>query len=217
MEYCLVLISLFEPWANGPDANRRVNGHTIHEVGTLARARLETLIRLYYLRHSFDSLDVMLIMFLLLLGSISMRVLTSRQDHEISTTVSAEHGHPSQSPRRDASTFLLCAKGLHDQGQNQYLGSLMFNMLSGLVDPANEALVSDLAKIKAEFTGTEVKPEYVHMDWPVYTWVHPENQSMGRLLEAVEGLSVDEGDEDEGQGREEGGGRERASKIQRES
>ena len=176
MEYCLVLINLFEPWMSGPDADRLVSdGLTVREIGTRARARLETLIRLYYLRHSFEALDIMLIMFLLLLGSMSVRVLASSEDGP---------------PNRDASTFLLCAKGLHDQGQNQYLGSLMFSMLAGLVDPQNGALLSDLARIRAEFQGTEVKPEYVHMEWPVYRWVHPESQSMGKLLEAVDELSI---------------------------
>jgi hypothetical protein len=185
MEYCLVLINLFEPWMSGPDADLTVDsdGVTICDVCTRARARLETLIRLYYLRHSFDSLDVMLIMFLMLLGSISVRVLAP----------GAGGGDGTQ---HDASTFLLCAKGLHDQGQNQYLGSLMFNMLSGLVDPNNQALVSDLSRIKAEFCGTEVKPEYVHMEWPVYSWIDADNQEFGRLLEGVDDLSI--GDDESG-------------------
>jgi hypothetical protein len=191
MEYCLVLINLFEPWMSGPDADITVDsdgpdsdgGPTIRDVGARARARLETLIRLYYLRHSFDSLDVMLIMYLLLLGSISVRVLAP-----------GAGGDGGDGTQRDASTFLLCAKGLHDQGQNQYLGSLMFNMLSGLVDPKNQALVSDLSRIKAEFCGTEVKPEYVHMEWPVYSWIDAENQEFGRLLEGVDDLSI--GDEE---------------------
>jgi hypothetical protein len=70
----------------------------------------------------------------------------------------------------------------------------MFNMLSGLVDPNNQALVSDLSRIKAEFCGTEVKPEYVHMEWPVYSWIDAENQEFGRLLEGVDDLSI--GDEE---------------------
>lgn len=186
MEYCLVLINLFEPWMSGPDADLKVDdgGHTIRDIGTRARARLETLIRLYYLRHSFGALDAMLIMFLLLLGSISVRVLAPGSD-----ATCGDGG-----TQRDASTFLLCAKGLHDQGQNAYLGSLMFNMLSGLVDPNNQALLSDLSRIRAEFSGAEVKPEYVHMEWPVYSWIDPENQEMGKLFEGVRDMSI--GDED---------------------
>jgi hypothetical protein len=191
MEYCLVLINLFEPWMSGPDADITVDsdgpdsdgGPTIRDVGARARARLETLIRLYNLRHSFDTLEVKLIMYLMLLGSISVRVLAP-----------GAGGDGGDGTQRDASTFLLCAKGLHDQGQNQYLGSLMFNMLSGLVDPKNQALVSDLSRIKAEFCGTEVKPEYVHMEWPVYSWIDAENQEFGRLLEGVDDLSI--GDEE---------------------
>ncbi|KAH6621622.1 hypothetical protein B0J18DRAFT_432974 [Chaetomium sp. MPI-SDFR-AT-0129] len=157
MEYCLVLINLFEPWMAGPEADHVVNTETkttVRDIGTRSRARLETLIRLYYLRHSFDALDVMLIMFLLLLGSITARVLVAPPAEDeteptqtetpdsnpttSSSTITSPLPTPDTTPPppqvRDASTFLLCAKGLHDQGQNQYLGSLMFNMLSGLVD-----------------------------------------------------------------------------------
>jgi hypothetical protein len=51
-----------------------------------------------------------------------------------------------------------------------------------------------LSRIKAEFCGTEVKPEYVHMEWPVYSWIDAENQEFGRLLEGVDDLSI--GDEE---------------------
>jgi hypothetical protein len=192
MEYCLVLINLFGPWMTGSDSTVKVDGdgRTIQQIGRLARARLETLIRLYYLRHSFDALDVVLVMFLLLSRSISVRVLASAEGADTGTDCDPGQGR-GQGQGRDASTFLLCAKGLHDQGRNQYLGTLMFNMLSGLVDPKNEALMGNLASIRAEFKGTEVRTEYVHMEWPVYRWVHPENESTGRALEGVDALSVD--------------------------
>ncbi|KAL1842456.1 hypothetical protein VTJ49DRAFT_5193 [Mycothermus thermophilus] len=154
MEYYLTLIELFEPWARGPDATTvaAFNGRTIADIATSARARMETLIRLYYLRHSFDALDAMLIMFLLLLGSITVHVLgdsdSSNSSHgETTTTTTTEEeednasGGGKKSPpskastsrNRDASTLLLCAKGLADQGNNLYLGTLMFNVLSKLV------------------------------------------------------------------------------------
>lgn len=232
MEYYLVLINLLEPWTSGrtsplPHDTRFSSGHTLPEVATLARARLETLIRLYYLRHSFESLDVILIMYLLLMGSIAVRIVgpapassspppSSHESHPSpapsssspsTTTASSTPGPPSTTVNSNplASTFLLCAKGLHDQGRNHYTGALMFDMLASLVDPANAPLVSDLARIRAEFRGTEVKPEYVHMDWPVYRWVHPERVTMGRVLEGMEGLGFGEGEEDEeaGDGEEE--------------
>lgn len=198
MEYNLVLINLFEPWMSGPDADLVLDGgnHTIRDVGTQGRARLESLVRLYYLRHSFKALDIMLIMYLLLLGSISVRVLAPGGGGGGGGGAAVAGG--GDGTQRDASTFLLCAKGLHDQGQNQYLGSLMFNMLSGLVDPTNQALVSDLSRIKAEFCGTEVKPEYVHMEWPVYSWIDSENPEMGRLLVGMDDLSVEDGESEDG-------------------
>lgn len=272
-----MLINLFEPWMDGPDADSPVGvsttsphepepepgpnsgSHpTIRDIGTRARARLETLIRVYYLRHSFDALDVMLIMFLLLLGSISMRVLTSPppppppppplpstsssppspsppSPPSPSTTATPPNEPTNPAPQtqthnRDASTFLLCAKGLHDQGRSQYLGTLMFDVLARLVEnlsissggggsssssisgggggaaaDASEALRAGLERVAGEFRGVEVKREYVHMEWPVYRWVDEEGRGLGVLLgegvEEVEGVV----EEVESDGRVDGG------------
>ena len=201
MQYYLVVINLFEPWAttnnttttpsSNPDSDNpgRDDDLTPAQIGTRAAARLETLIRLYYLRHSFDALDVVASIFLIVLGSISVRVLAeqtgSKQQH-------------------DASTFLLCAKGLHDQGRNFYLAAMMFDMLAGLVDPGNEALLGDLAKIRGEFAGVEVKPERVHMEWSVSRWMHSEGAEVGRLLDEVDELG-DGGDEEEDEKSADGG------------
>ncbi|KAL2148920.1 hypothetical protein VTH82DRAFT_1606 [Thermothelomyces myriococcoides] len=230
MEYCLVLINLFEPWMSGPDADTAVpidsdneekwkeyqeRGTTVREIGMRARARLETLVRLYYLRHSFDALDVILVMFLLLLGSISARTLTpppnrgqererrqqgrrllgdsgghaaceeeeekekeqeqSQKDEEKARD-RGEQNEDEEDRSRAASTFLLCAKGLRDQARNQYLGTLMFAALTALADPADAAVTGALARIRAESPGSaadDVRPEHVHMDWPVYPWIDP--------------------------------------------
>ncbi|KXX83211.1 Nitrogen assimilation transcription factor nirA [Madurella mycetomatis] len=187
MEYYHVLIKLLEPWENPapetPGRDSTVNGRTFQEMGTIARARLETVVRLYYLRHSFEFPDTILNIYLMLLGSISIR------------TIQAPGGSPAAAGR-DAATYLLCLKGLHDQGRSNYLGALMFDMISGLVDPGNASLMSDISRIKGEFRGVEIKPEHVHMEWPVYQWVHPKNVKMGKLLDALDDLSL-QGDESE--------------------
>ena len=195
MQYYLVVINLFEPWAttnttttkplsnHDSDNPRRDDDLTPAQIGTRAAARLETLIRLYYLRHSFDALDVLNNIFLIVLGSISVRVLAQQTGSK---------------QQNDASTFLLCAKGLHDQGRNFYLAAMMFEMLAGLVDPKNEALLDDLAKIRGEFAGVEVKPERVHMEWSVSRWMHSEGAAAGRLLGEVDELGDEaDGEEDE--------------------
>lgn len=237
MEYYLTIIELFEPWTKGLKATivTTLDGRRVADISTVARARLETLIRLYYLRHSFDSLDSVLIMFLLLMGSITVHVLAdsvpsggkeTKYDTRPSFAGTRSPNHSeadTMNRKRDASTLLLCAKGLADQGQNLYLSTLMFNVLTGLVaskmvcreqrisETTNSAgtdigdsggglpssLMNDLECIRIEAGRTpEVRKEYIHMDWPVYTWVHPENERFGRLLEAgsdVEGVDQEEG------------------------
>ena len=198
MQYYLVVINLFEPWATtnttiatatttpsnpNSDIPRRDDNLTPAQIVTRAAARLETLIRLHYLRHSFDALDVVTTIFLVVLGSVSVRVVA---------------GQTGSKQQHDASTFLLCAKGLHDQGRNFYLAAMMFDMLADLVDPGNQALLGDLAKIRGEFAGVEVKPERVHMEWSVSRWMHSEGAAVGRLLGEVDELGDEaDGEEDE--------------------
>ncbi|KAK3898034.1 nitrogen assimilation transcription factor nirA [Staphylotrichum tortipilum] len=198
MEYHLIIINLFDPWisshqdgsANPTQADTLTAGSpSIRELGTLARARLETLIRLYYLRHSFDATDVMLILFLLMLGSISVRVLDSPT---VSSTTSDSTSNTSTRQEGDASTFLLCAKGLHDQGRNHYIGALMFETLVGLVRPGNGVLRGGLARVRAEFEGIQVREEYTHMEWPVERWIlGAKGRGEGRVVE--EGSGDEEG------------------------
>ncbi len=227
MEYHLIVINLFNPWLSGNQADpsqtdvHTLGGRSIREIGTLARARLETLVRLYYLRHSFEATDVLLILFLLMLGSISIRVLesstpatiiddtttstpttttptattlttTTLTDTTTSSTTTTTATTPTAPTREqnDASTFLLCAKGLHDQGRNHYIGALMFEMLAGLVKPGNESLRDGLERVRAEFEGIEVREEYVHMEWPVERWI----------LGGREVVGVVEGEDDGGDG-----------------
>ncbi|KAH6622593.1 hypothetical protein F5144DRAFT_655943 [Chaetomium tenue] len=86
----------------------------------------------------------------------------------------------------DASIFLLCAKGRHDQGRSQYLGTPIPDVLGRLVNSlgtssrgsndngssggggsgggsgsVNEAVRAGLAHVVREFRGVEVKREYV--------------------------------------------------------
>ncbi len=169
MEYYHVLIGILEPWTNGrlPERECGIAGPTtLRAIAITARARLETLIRFYYRCHGFERHDALLPIYLLLMGSIC-----ARNDGLVSQKVPA-----------DPSTFLLCAKGLHDQGRNNYLGVLMFVLLSSLVDPTDGFVLGELAKIRAEFKAAEVRTDLIRMEWPVYPWIHPRNEKMDSLL-----------------------------------
>jgi hypothetical protein len=246
MQYYTVLIQLFESWTSNPAAI--FNGRTAQDIALIARARLETLIRIYYLRHSFTHLDSILVLYLLLLGSISLRLIAPRRfsspypsnllaltDAPSSSTNpgSSRHSSPSTTVTQDQSkrspnsqteglssensppppttTFLLCAQGLRDQGQNNYLGMMMFNILYNLAKKIKPDLCKDLDNIKLSYTYDPVEKRAqdkaklgdvvkdIEMQWPVFRWVDEKCKGMGTVLKELEKLSIDEQEEGEQQ------------------
>lgn len=171
MGYHLGLINLLEPWASAPSGS----DDAAQTVST-SRARLESLVRLYYVRHGFGGPDVLLLLYLLILGSISLKSLTATK----------------RSPGAFC-TLYLCARGLSDQGKNNYLGTLMFRVLVGLTSSADACLQSELARIQTEATGADVLLEHVDPEWPVFRWIRRHDEAQGRECMAVGGPSTDDG------------------------
>lgn len=187
MEYHHVVIKLLEPWADPlpdtPGRDLRIDGRSLQEIAAIARTRLETVIRLYFLRHGFEFPDIILNVYLMLLGSIAVQMVQTP-------------GPSSAAKGRHKSAFLLCMKGLHDQGRNNYLGAVILNVVSKMVDPGNEDLLNRIAEIKGSPGSVEIKPEHSQMEWPVYQWAHPSSVKISRLADALEDWSL-HGDESE--------------------
>lgn len=83
----------------------------------IARSELlvECLIRLYYLRHSYEAWDNMLIQFFASVGSKNLVKVQSSESHFV------EH-------RTAMSSVLLCSKGMFQQSKHIYLSEVLFRL-----------------------------------------------------------------------------------------
>lgn len=118
MEYhgVMIILSRMHISESATDADAALV-ETAHEAAaeTLPQAvvQFETVIRLYYLRHSFEYYDGYLAHFLSILVDI---VMESRVDN----TSDPEHAR---------STLVLCLKGLADQGRHVYIAGVIWKLL----------------------------------------------------------------------------------------
>jgi hypothetical protein len=83
--------------------------------------QLESIIRIYYLRHSFEVYDFMLIIFLAHLANITLHFFDRfERDPTIAPVGANESMH---------STLVLCLKGLHDQSRNFYIPGVLLAIM----------------------------------------------------------------------------------------
>lgn len=90
------------------------------DVIAYAKIRFETVVRLYYVRHSFDSCDPTFVQWLSTLGYLTLESLGNGIDTLDPNSV------PAKTLR---STLLLCTIGVHSQGQSYYLYKLAYRVL----------------------------------------------------------------------------------------
>jgi hypothetical protein len=151
-----------------------------------ATTSLETLLRIYYLRHSFEQLDTFLLQPLL-------EVATLRQKEVASAKTSAE----SESMH---ATLVLCVQGFRDQGRHHFLGRTLLQLMRSSLPTNVVALVDkhlyadhDSHKATANVTASQI-----HSSWPVNIAgdsEDPEMQRLSAVLRRLEGVDLDSASE----------------------
>jgi hypothetical protein len=167
MEYFKILIQLFEPFLNSPPTvpSPKLDVDSLKKLAQGFRARLETLIRIYYIRHSFSFPDPTLCDFILVLGSICIQAL------------------PDMEPTVDqCATVLLCAQGLIQSGLNDYLPLLFFSAFFDPISKRHNKILAEVSQLRAQYRLPEVRAEYVNSKWPVYQWINPEEKRLSDLV-----------------------------------
>lgn len=101
----------------------------VSRAGPKAMRHLETVARLYYMRHGFEACDSSLAYFLALLASISLRALEGGGD---GARLAAGRGWPEVL----RSTLVLAMKGLHEQGRHLHVCKVLFRLLRDRMRPA---------------------------------------------------------------------------------
>ena len=115
---------------------------------------LQTLLHLYYLRHSFETVDTFIIHFLSFIAFISINAIKGRDP----------------TPESDGlrSTALLCTKGLYDQGKSFYLARIVFQLVRDSSSPSDIETLKQLVRTEDPDRAEEqIRAEDVQSIYPV--------------------------------------------------
>ncbi|KAF5570420.1 nitrate assimilation regulatory nirA [Fusarium phyllophilum] len=138
LHYCYVIVQLYEILA--PGGQRQAPSLPIEEEElqkSLSKYRgyFETILRIHYLRHSFEYGNMMLTRFLAMLAFLSLNKIesltTSKEPEHITTGSGLDVGDTD--PKEARATLLIAQKGLSDQGRGYYLPkTLLRDVLSNM-------------------------------------------------------------------------------------
>ncbi|KAK4101616.1 hypothetical protein N658DRAFT_558748 [Parathielavia hyrcaniae] len=129
---------------------------TPQDIYTEAVIHLETIVRLYYLRHGFEATDSFLLHFLAFLNHMTMNAI------ETST------GSSYLEARR--STLLLLTKGMHDQSRACFVARAILRLQVSAMRPEDVGLVRRFLEIEEADQVSLCGPleQAMVTDWPVY-------------------------------------------------
>ncbi|KAI9163566.1 nitrate assimilation regulatory protein nira [Paramyrothecium foliicola] len=137
---------------------------------------LETLVRLYYLRHGFNGSDALLTNFLILIAFQSITKLKTGIPPPLSSSSSSDASMPGMTASpftaldlSDARAALILAeKGLEEQGRCYFFSQTVFHVVLNSMSPEDAQLVQHYANVPSEGPDERrMRAEHVHSDFPI--------------------------------------------------
>jgi hypothetical protein len=160
MEYCILLFKVAQMVSDGPTTSPQASPKTTDDKGRPSRGVayalrcLETVLRLYYLRYSFEHTDTFLTYFLSILADITIESMNSASispnDEETLKILRA--------------TLILCVKGLYDQGQHIFVSSIICRLMQ---DRMTDKDMNELRRCTTWEDHQPLVPEYAEVAFPV--------------------------------------------------
>ncbi|KAE8847633.1 hypothetical protein PTNB85_01476 [Pyrenophora teres f. teres] len=124
-EYHSMLMTLFSTQLSATDGSSdsltAYQRNSAQAIITQSTIELESILRIYYLRHSFEAYDAMLVIFLAHLANTTLASIEQLEQDPSSV--------PTETSETLLSALILCFKGLHDQSKNAYIASLMLAVM----------------------------------------------------------------------------------------
>ncbi|KAI9656021.1 MAG: hypothetical protein M1821_005082 [Bathelium mastoideum] len=119
-----------------------------------AKKHLQTLVRLYYLRHGFEAMDLFIVVPLMVAGSDAIDAIHEQTNADDLETL--------------RSTLILVAKGLYDQRRNHYLAEALYRVVRGRMRPRESELLKDaMSPDEQELEEKREMVQAVRSSWPV--------------------------------------------------
>ncbi|KAF1969126.1 hypothetical protein BU23DRAFT_557964 [Bimuria novae-zelandiae CBS 107.79] len=153
----------------------------LNELPTIVRRSkiyLETILRLYYLRHGFDKSDMYMTHFLSYLAFLGFERLKALQRSDSASSL--------EELKEVQSTVILAAKGLHDQGENWYLAYTIFHMIWKEMGPDELEILHQYTSIrKDDLSTSKLRVRHVQCQYPVKIFNSADDPEHLRLEELV--------------------------------
>ncbi|KAH7215812.1 hypothetical protein DER44DRAFT_806843 [Fusarium oxysporum] len=169
MYYHHLLLTIFEPLDDAETTQEPSPQRIIAD----SNKNMQTLVRLYYLRHGFEAMDVFIVIPLMAMGYDSVDAI--------------KEDTPTEQIELLRSTLILIAQGLYYQRRNHYLAQALFRVIRGKMRPQEIGLLkSSMALDKYE---TDPEPEMavaVRSHWPVSVVKKHEDMESHILTNLVE-------------------------------
>lgn len=154
MYYHNLILAIYEPLLDSrtiqdqDESLRRIVDHS--------SKCLQTLVRLYYLRHGFDAMDLFIVIPLVMAGFKCIDAITDQT--------------PEAKLQDLRSTLVLVVKGLYEQRRNHYLAEALYRVVRGRMRPQEVALLKetvDLGEDDDRAAGRQAMVQTVRSHWPV--------------------------------------------------
>ncbi|KAF2819660.1 hypothetical protein CC86DRAFT_388059 [Ophiobolus disseminans] len=151
------------------------------DITAQAIAQLEALLRIYYLRHGFESYDSMLLVHLVHLGNVALTRLARLERNQ------EYEGHKHDTVESLRSTLILCLKGLYDQSKNFYLSGVVLGVMKNRLSAENQSLVGQYITLKDPDADSEPtdRSQTIISDYVIPVVNLNEDPQAGRLANMV--------------------------------
>ncbi|KAF5000287.1 hypothetical protein FGRMN_1919 [Fusarium graminum] len=179
MSYYHILLTIFEPLSDAMTAKKPSS----QQIVASSKRNLQTLIRLYYLRHGFEATDLFIVIPLMVIA------------YDATNTI--KEGISEEETEKLRSTLILMAYGLYHQRRSHYLAQALFRVIRGKMRPQEIGLLrSSMALEKGEVDPEPEVAVTVRSRWPVSGVVkrHEDVKShmLSNLVDSLENVDVKE-------------------------
>ncbi|EHK27097.1 uncharacterized protein TRIVIDRAFT_21401, partial [Trichoderma virens Gv29-8] len=148
--YHHLILTIFEPLMD----TETDQDPSPQQIVSESKKYLQTLIRLYYLRHGYDAMDLFIVIPLMLAGSECVEAINDQT--------------PAAELEVLRSTLILVANGLYSQRRNHYLAEALFRVIRGRMRPSELSLLRTTMKIdEHEWDEKNRMAQEVRSSWPV--------------------------------------------------
>lgn len=127
------------------------------------RGYFETILRIHYLRHSFEYGNMMLTRFLAMLAFLALNKINSLNTESTSIPKLSNFDAGDSDPKEATATLLMAQKGLSDQGRGYYLPRTLLREIVSHMSPNDANVLQSFITIPSE--GPEkVRERKVYME-----------------------------------------------------